>query len=211
MTIEAKLDRIIEILEAAVNPPVSKAGRKARGEVDGKAVAPAVKEEAVTETLQETSTKPATTAAAPVGNKDEMKKAVLAYRDATDQATALKLLTAVGAENFGAVKPEFYQQVQDAAVAALAALKTVVKEVDPFGDDDEPAAAAVTLTLKDVKEVFKKRQAEVTESALLGVLTELGAVSQGAPGQPPAPSLKALTADKFAAAVAAVNALPKTK
>ena len=139
-----------------------------------------------------------------------MKKAVLAYRDATDQATALKLLTDVGAENFGAVDPAKYQQVTDAANAALAALKPVVAEVDPFGDDEIPAAAPA-LTLADVKTAFVKRQKDVSESALLGVLKDLGAMGPAAPGKPAAPSLKYLDASKFAAAIAAVNALPKTK
>jgi hypothetical protein len=139
-----------------------------------------------------------------------MKKAVLAYRDATDQETALKLLTAVGAENFGAVKPEFFQQVTDAAVAALAAVKPVAAKVaDPFGDDEE--AAAVVLTLADVKKVVVKRQKDVSEAALLGVLTELGAVAPGAPGQPAGPSLKALDPSKFALAIEKFLGLPKTK
>ena len=138
-----------------------------------------------------------------------MKKAVLAYRDATDQDTALKLLTDAGAENFGAVNPALYQQVTDAAVAALAALKPAAKTLDPFGDDDETPAAPVEL--KDVKAAFVKRQKDVSETALLEVLKQLGAIGQGAPGTPPAPSLKYLAADKYAAAIAAVNALPKTK
>jgi hypothetical protein len=139
-----------------------------------------------------------------------MKAAVLAYRDATDQATALKLLTDVGAENFGTVKPELFQQVTDAAVAALAAVKPA-KTLDPFGDDDETAATPVVATVKDVKAAFLKRQSEVSESALLGVLCELGAFGPAEPGKPPAPSLKHLDASKFATAIAAVNRLPKTK
>jgi len=99
--------------------------------------------------------------------------------------------------------------VTDAAVAALAALKPA-KVADPFGDDDETPATPV-LVLADVKKAFVGRQKDVSESALLDVLKTLGAVGPGAPGTPPAPSLKHLTADKFAAAVAAVNALPKTK
>ena len=209
MTIEAKLDKLIELTEllVAANGTPSKAGRKAKGEVDGKAVAP---ETTATPAATPTATTPAAQPVA-VGTKDAMKAAVLAYRDATDQATALKLLSDVGAENFGAVKPELYQQVTDAAVAALASVsKPVVKEVDPFGDDDEtPAAPAVEL--KDVKAAFVKRQKDVSEAALLAVLKDLGALGAGAPGQPPTPSLKHLDASKFAAAIAAVNALPKTK
>jgi hypothetical protein len=188
------------------SPAPSKAGRKAKGEVDGKAVAP---ESTATPAATPTATTPAATPVV-LGNKEDMKKAVLAYKDATDQATALKLLTDVGAENFGAVKPELYQQVTDAAVAALASVsKPVVKEVDPFGDDDAPAAP--TVTLADVKKAFVGRQKDVSESALLDVLKSLGAVGAGAPGQPLTPSLKFLAADKFAAAIAAVQALPKTK
>jgi hypothetical protein len=138
-----------------------------------------------------------------------MKKAVLAYKDATDQATALKLLTDVGAENFGAVKPEFYQQVQDAAVAALAALKPAVKEVDPFGDDDVAATAPV-LTLQDVKTAFVKRQKDTAESALTGILIELGAVGPG-PNGAPTPSLKLLKPELFGAAIEKLHLLPKTK
>ena len=209
MTIEAKLDELIELTEllVAANGTPSKAGRKAKGEVDGKAVAP---ETTATPAATPTVTTPAATPVV-LGNKEDMKKAVLAYKDATDQATALKLLTDVGAENFGAVKPELYQQVTDAAIAALAAVsQPVVKEVDPFGDDsDEPAAP--TVVLADVKKAFVARQKDVSESALLGVLKNLGAVGAGAPGQPLTPSLKFLATDKFAAAIAAVNALAKTK
>ena len=208
MTIEAKLDKLIELTEllVAANGTPSKAGRKAKGEVDGKAVAP---ESTATPAATPTATTPAAQPVA-VGTKEAMKAAVLAYRDATDQATALKLLSDVGAENFGAVKPELYQQVTDAAVAALAAVsKPAVKEADPFGDDDAPAAPVVTLA--DVKKVFVGRQKDVSESALLGVLKDLSAVGAGAPGQPLTPSLKFLAADKFAAAIAAVQALPKTK
>ncbi len=211
MTIEAKLDKLIELTEllVAANGTPSKAGRKAKGEVDGKAVAP---ETTATPAATPTATTPA---AAPVvlGTKEAMKAAVLAYRDATDQATALKLLTDVGAENFGAVKPELYQQVTDAAVAALAAVsKPAAKAVDPFDDDDIGGSVALpVVALADVKKAFVARQKDVSESALLGVLKDLGAVGAGAPGQPLTPSLKFLAADKFAAAIAAVNALPKTK
>ena len=203
----ADLQAAIEANTAALlgGEAPSKRGRKAKGEVDGVAVAP----------VAPAPTEPAPTAAAvetakPVGTKEAMKAAVLAYRDATDQATALKLLTDVGAENFGAVDPAKYQQVTDAANAALAALKPVVAEVDPFGDDEIPAAAPA-LTLADVKTAFVKRQKDVSESALLGVLKDLGAMGPAAPGKPAAPSLKYLDASKFAQAVAAVAALPKTK
>jgi hypothetical protein len=218
MTIEAKLDKLIELTELLVagsGTPSTK-GRKAKGEVNGEAVKTASAAVDNTSTAATTSTADAVTTAATVtpkqvGTKEAMKAAVLAYRDATDQATALKLLSDVGAENFGAVKPELYQQVTDAAVAALAAtVKPVVKEVDPFGDDDETPAAP-TLVLADVKKVFVARHKDVSESALLDVLKTLGAVGAVAPGQPLTPSLKFLAADKFAAAVAAVNALPKTK
>jgi len=212
MTIEAKLDRMIELLEALnAGEKPSKAGRKAKGEVNGEAVKP------VEALVEQTTPAPAQTAApatpVAVGTKEAMKAAVLAYRDATDQATALKLLSDVGAENFGAVKPELYQQVTDSAVAALAAVsKPAVKEVDPFDDDDIGGSVALPVVeLADVKKAFVARQKDVSEAALLAVLKDLGAVGAGAPGQPPAPSLKHLDASKFAAAIAAVNALPKTK
>jgi hypothetical protein len=228
MTIESDLNSIAESLKVIAlhiaNPLVtvgedvkpSKAGRKAKGEVNGVATAPSAAAsptttdapDAAAPSLPETPAPSATPK--QVGTKEAMKAAVLAYRDATDQDTALKLLTAVGAENFGAVNPALYQQVTDAAVAALAALKPAAKTLDPFGDDDE-TPAAVTLVLADVKKAFVARQKDVAESALLGVLKELGAIGVGAPGTPPAPSLKHLAADKFAAAIAAVNALPKTK
>ena len=213
MTIEAKLDELIELtklLVAGAGAAAPKAGRKAKGEVDGAAVKPAASASAAEETTDGPVLSAATEAPKQVGTKEAMKAAVLAYRDATDQATALKLLSDVGAENFGAVKPELYQQVTDSAVAALAAVsKPVVKEVDPFGDDDAPAAP--TVTLADVKKAFVGRQKDVSESALLDVLKNLGAVGAGAPGQPLTPSLKFLAADKFAAAIAAVQSLPKTK
>lgn len=217
MTIEAKLDKLIELTEllvAAGGSAPSKAGRKAKGEVDGAAVKPAADTAAATvaETVTaKDSVSPISETPKQVGTKEAMKAAVLAYRDATDQATALKLLTDVGAENFGAVKPELYQQVTDAAVAALASVsKPAVKEIDPFGDDsDEPAAP--TVVLADVKKAFVARQKDVSESALLDVLKTLGAVGAGAPGQPLTPSLKFLDASKFAQAIAAVNALAKTK
>lgn len=212
MTIEAQLDRIIELLESKADAPAPaarKPGRPAKGETEGKAVVPekATAAEPAGAAIDPT---PATSLP-PVGTKEAMKAAVLAYRDATSQEVALKLLTDVGAENFGSVNPALYQQVTDAAVAALAATqKPAAKVKSPFDDDDEPAAAPA-VELKDVKAAFVKRQKDVSEAALLGVLKELGAIGPGAPGTPPAPSLKHLAADKFAAAIAAVNALPKTK
>ncbi len=215
----ADLQAAIEANTAALlgGEAPSKRGRKAKGEVDGVAVTAAAPVEQTTPAPAQIAAPVATatstiTPASPVqvGTKEAMKAAVLAYRDATDQATALKLLTDVGAENFGAVDPAKYQQVTDAANAALAALKPVVAEVDPFGDDEIPAAA-LTLTLADVKTAFVKRQKDVSESALLGVLKDLGAMGPAAPGKPAAPSLKYLDASKFAQAVAAVAALPKTK
>jgi hypothetical protein len=201
----------LEFLNEGDTPvTASKAGRKAKGEVDGKAVAP---ESTAAPAATPTATTPAAgpVVSKPVGDKETMKRAVLAYRDATDQATALKLLTDVGAENFGSVKPELYQQVTDAAIAALAAVsKPAAKEADPFGDDDETPAAPA-LVLADVKKAFVARQKDVSESALLEVLKNLGAVGAGAPGQPLTPSLKHLAADKFAAAIEAVQKLPKTK
>jgi hypothetical protein len=220
MTIEAKLDKLIELTEllvagAGAAPP--KAGRKAKGEVDGVATKPATTATEAAAPAPQTAASTVAASPAPtvaVGTKEAMKAAVLAYRDATNQDIALKLLTDVGAENFGAVNPALFQQVTDAAIAALAAVKPVVvaaaKVVDPFGDDDETPAASA-LVLADVKKAFVSRQKDVSESALLGVLIALGAIGTAAPGKPAAPSLKHLTADKFAAAVAAVNALPKTK
>lgn len=215
MTIEAKLDRLIELTEllvAGAGTAPSKAGRKAKGEVDGKAV-PAEKATAAEAPGTAIDTPPATQASPPaqVGTKEAMKAAVLAYRDVTSQDEAMKLLTAVGAENWGTVPPHLYQQVTDSAIAALAAQqKQAAKTLDPFGDDDETPAAP-TLVLADVKKAFVARQKDVSEAALLGVLKELGAVGAGAPGTPPAPSLKHLDSSKFAAAIAAVNTLPKTK
>jgi hypothetical protein len=194
----------------------SKAGRKAKGEVNGEAVKPAsaaVDNTSTGATTTAASVATETAAATPkqVGTKEAMKAAVLAYRDATSQDEAMKLLTAVGAENWGTVPPHLFQQVTDSAVAALAALqKPAAKTLDPFGDDDETPAAPA-LVLADVKKAFVARQKEVSEAALLGVLTSLGAVGAGAPGQPLTPSLKHLDSSKFAAAIAAVNALPKTK
>lgn len=196
--------------------PAPKRGRPVKGEVNGEAVkaeSAAVVSTSTSATTTAASVAQETAAATPkqVGTKEAMKAAVLAYRDATDQDTALKLLTDVGAENFGSVNPALYQQVTDAAVAALAATqKPAAKVKSPFDDDDEPAAAPA-VELKDVKAAFVKRQKDVSEAALLGVLKELRAIGPGAPGTPPAPSLKHLAADKFAAAIAAVNALPKTK
>ncbi len=221
MTIEAKLDKLIELTEllvAGAGAAAPKAGRKAKGEVNGEAVKTESAAAASTSTSATTTTASAaleTVAATPkqVGTKEAMKAAVLAYRDATDQATALKLLSDVGAENFGAVKPELYQQVTDAAVAALAAVsKPAAKAVDPFDDDDIGGSVALpVVALADVKKAFVARQKDVSETALLAVLKDLGALGAGAPGQPPTPSLKHLDASKFAAAIAAVNALPKTK
>ena len=201
--------------EPSVPPAALKTrGRPARGETDGKAVAPE-KTTAAEPAGAAIDPTPATKVSPPaqVGTKDAMKAAVLAYRDVTDQDTALTLLTAVGAENWGTVPPHLYQQVTDSAVAALAALqKPPVKEVDPFDDDDIGGSVALpVVALADVKKAFVARQKDVSESALLGVLKTLGAVGAGAPGDPPAPSLKHLAADKFAAAIEAVQKLPKTK
>src|ERR1700677_931292 len=118
MTIEAKLDKLIELTELLVasaggNTPAAPKtrGRPAKGEVNGEAVKPAVEPAAATAVDASPATAPAAETPKQIGTKEAMKAAVLAYRDATSQDIALKLLTDVGAENFGAVNPALYQQV----------------------------------------------------------------------------------------------------
>jgi hypothetical protein len=208
MTIEAQLDRIIELLEAAGSSTCAVEKKPGRPPKDPVPAATSVVEPATTVTASPvTGTSPT-----QVGTMEAMRAAVLAYRDATNQETALKCLTDVGADNFTKVPPNLYQQVTDAAIAALAALTPAAPPTvaeDPFALPGSPDKAA-SLTLADVRAAFLKAQKTAGDKPLMALLAELGATAPGANGVA-APSLKALDPSKFQLAIDKLAALPKTK
>jgi hypothetical protein len=237
MFIEEKIDRILAMLEGltvgqqiidaqlhAAEP--SKRGRKAKGEVNGVAVAPAAAP-AATPAATEVSASAASISpsddpfadaapAAPVATQAQMRAAILALRDATDQATALAVMKKYGAENFGAVKEADYGSIVRDATAALPAVKVVVD--DPFADtatapaSSTPSAtlAPATATLDEVKKAIVQAQKRTSTDKVQQVVMDNGGVGVGASGAK-GPSLKSLPADKYALVIDLIAKLPSTK
>jgi len=228
MYIEEKLDLIIKLLtaERADGAAVaalgeakpSTRGRKAKGEKDGVATASDAVPAATT-AVTEPSVNAASTSVSevdpfadekpslpPAVSMDEVRKAVLALKDATDQATALAVLKKYGASNFGEVKPEVTGAIVADAKAALP--KKAVVEEDPFAAD-APAAAA-KLTIEDVKAAIVKAQKITSSDIVQRVVMDNGgstALPQGGTG----PSLKALPEANYAKVIELIGKLPKTK
>jgi hypothetical protein len=230
MFIEEKIDRILALLEAATvtgEAPAaepSKRGRKAKGEVNGVAVVPAAVP-AATPAVTEVSASAASISpsddpfadaapAAPVATQVQMRAAILALRDATDQATALAVMKKYGAENFGAVKEADYGSIVRDATAALPAVKVVVD--DPFADTATSATAPVASTAKseatldDVKKAIVQAQKRTSTDKVQQVVMDNGGVGVGANGAK-GPSLKSLPADKYALVIDLIAKLPTTK
>jgi hypothetical protein len=235
MFIEEKIDRILAMLEGltvgqqiidarlpAAEP--SKRGRKARGEVDGVATAPVAATVATSSATEATSSSAASISpsddpfadaapAAPVATQAQMRAAILALRDATDQATALAVMKKYGAENFGAVKEADYGSIVRDATAALPVNTTAVGVGDPFADTAIASSASVpkaVYTLDDVKKAIVQAQKRTSTDKVQQVVMDNGGVGVGANGAK-GPSLKSLPADKYALVIDLIAKLPTTK
>jgi hypothetical protein len=211
----------LKVGDAPVVEEVKKTrGRPARGEVGGVATpAPAVPGSATTTAVETAasitpSEDPfAEAPAAPVATMAEVRAAILALRDATDQTTALAVLKKYGADNFGALAEANYGNVVRDAKAALP-----TTGADPFAEPATPATAAVAntaksetkLTIENVKDAIVKGQKRTSTDKVQQVVVAHGGVGAGAGGVV-GPSLKNLPADQYAAVIAAIAALPTTK
>jgi hypothetical protein len=231
MTLEAKLDRIIEILEAGARKlvaaevatgaePVAAVatrtrGRAAKGEATAataSTVAPvAVSATVVTESVASTSLSDPFADAPRVQTKtlDDVRTAAKAYGKLTDQATAVALMKSVsGHESLGTLPADTYDAVVLAFNKAAESFVVVRPESNPF--DDEPVVAAKAVTLDEVKNVIVKTQKRTAQDAAQGVVMAHGGKAAGANGAF-GPSLKALPASEYAKVIAALEALATTK
>lgn len=232
MTIEAQLEqnngllsRIIALLEGGSQPAVAGTpsgqataaatpkprGRPAKGEAAASA-APATTT-AVVETDPFAAPAAAQVATATL---DEVRAALTALKDAKTQADALKVLKdSSGVDNLGELQktPEKYGLVVAAAKAALpvAAVNTV--EADPFETANEPVKQpdAKPLTVEDVKAACVAAGKRTGQDKVQKIVMEHGGKGKNAATGAEGPSLNALPADKYAAVIAAVAALPTTK
>lgn len=232
MTIEAQLEqnngllsRIIALLEGGSQPTVTGSvpvqvtavatpkprGRPAKGEAAQQAAATA--SQAVVEADPFDSPTPAT---APTATEEEVRAALNALKEAVSQAKALEVLnTAGGATNLSDLRktPEKYGLVVAAAKAALPAAVVNVVEADPFETASEPVKQpdAKPLTVEDVKAACVAAGKRTSQDKVQKIVMEHGGKGKNAATGVEGPSLNALSADKYAAVIAAVAALPSTK
>lgn len=151
----------------------------------------------------------------PSATIDEVRKALTALREASSQDIALAVLkTAGGADNLTALIADKYGVVVQAAkVKALEYDKApdVKVDTDPFGELVTPAATPVrALTIEDVKAAVVETQKTTAQDTVQKVVMKHGgkaALASGGEG----PSLKALPEGSYAAVIAELKALPKTK
>jgi hypothetical protein len=183
-------------------------GRPAKGGSDAPtaSTAPAAAP-AVVEADPFNTAPPAATVTATI---DQVREALTKLSKVTSQAEALKVLKeASGVDNLTELQrtPEKY-----ALVLAAAAKKSTpgepAAEVDPFETGTMPAAVAPTV--EDVRAALVEAGKRTSQETVQKVVMEHGGVAPAAGGGN-GPSLKALPAEKYAAVIAAVKALPTTK
>jgi len=149
-------------------------------------------------------------AAAPTATLDEVRAALTALKNATDQATALKVLKDVGgASNLADLQktPDKYGAVVQAAKAALPGATPAAEPDDPFATE---TAAEPIPTKEEVRAAIVAAQKRTGADIVQKVVMEHGGVAVGSNGVK-GPSLQALPESAYAAVVKAVNALPTTK
>lgn len=145
----------------------------------------------------------------PPATLDQVRKALTDLKNATDQATALKVLADVGgAPNLTTLAPGKYAAVVAAATKATPVAGAPAAEVDPF--ETETAAPVKAVTLEEVKAAVVAAQKRTASDTAQKVVMELGGKA-AKDGGGYGPSLKALPAENYAAAVKALNELPATK
>ena len=229
----ADLQSAIEANTAALlgGATPSTRGRKAKGEVDGKAVAPAAEPTPAAPSPATSTPAPADTAlatqpaddpfaetkpVAPTVTLEQLRLKATELSKLTSQEKAVAVMkVATGAASFGALKPEQYGLAYtafEASLATIAASKAV--ESDPFATSvtmapSATASAQVTSapSLADVKAAVVGAQKRTGTDKVQAVVVKHGGVA----GSPPAVSLKALDVSKYAAVIAEIAALPSTK
>ena len=213
----------IETPEEAVTPPeqftaTTKApakrgrGRPATGEdvpVAAPAQAPAAMEADPFAAPAEGVIAPS--AVVPVATWDDCRAALQTLADATTQQNAVSVLEkATGVTTLA--QPLTAEQYGAAVVAARAATPAAKQvEADPFSPTTgEATAAGPEPEIKDVKAAITAAGKHVSESNLKSIVVQHGGKGVGPDGVITA-SLKALPVSQYAAVIAAIKALPKTK
>jgi len=222
----ADLQSAIEANTAALlgGATPSTRGRKAKGEVDGKAVAasttapaePAQTAPAQTAVATETAEDPfADAPAAPTVTLEQLRLKATELSKLTSQEKAVNVMkSATGAASFGALKPEQYGLAYAAFEASIAHNTAQGVAEDPFAAPaatapSAPASSQVTSapSLADVKAAVVAAQKRTGTDKVQAVVVKHGGVA----GSPPSVSLKALDVSKYAVVIAEIAALPSTK
>lgn len=186
-------------------------GRPVKGEDPAPALtAQASVTSATTLTPAAAAAEPFETAAAPKASLEQVREALTALKNVSTQDIALGVLKEIGfVPNITELKAENYGLVVQAANAKAATYaKAPAPEADPW---EIPAAMpAVKLTLEDVKAAAVAAGKTTSQDTVQKVVMKhggKGALPTGGEG----PSLKALPEANYAACIAEIQALPKTK
>jgi hypothetical protein len=161
----------------------------------------------------------AATTAAPVATLEDVRTALTALRAATSADQALGVLKAAsGVDNLTELQrtPDKYGMVVARAQAELRVATQAPTAATPPAEPDDPfetkavaATPAKALTLEDVKAACVAAGKRTGQDKVTAIVMEHGGKAPTASGH--GPSLKALAPEKYAAVIAAVNALPSTK
>lgn len=229
-----------DALKDSAPAPAKPRGRPAKGETNGvadpapttsvstTAQTPEIPAPVATALPASTTSAPAvdpfaTAPTAPQPTIDEVMTAARELSSATSQQNAVDVLKkATGASSRAELKPEHH-------AVALAALKAALPAADPFGAQAAtppsavPAAATAAATsptpsqsdapgLEAVKAAIRDAQKRTGVDIVQRVIMEHGGkkVDASVPGGF-GPSVQALSVPSYAAVIAALNALPKTK
>lgn len=150
----------------------------------------------------------------PSKTLEDVRTALKALQAAKGQAFALQVLkdTGGGAANLADLKAHLFDAVVQAAWMAIPGPNAPPATPYPGDPFEVPAAtpAAKPLTIEDVKNAVVAAQKRTSQDSVQKVVMANGgkaAKPEGGEG----PSLKALPPEKFAATIAALNAMPDTK
>jgi hypothetical protein len=183
-------------------------GRPAKGE-DAPTPAPAQAPAAV-EAADPFSAPPA--AVTPAVTIEDVRSAMKALAAATSQAIALKVLAdgSGGAVNLSELRPEFYSNVVGLATEAMPSAAPAAPAADPF---EVPATtpAAKPATLEDIKAACIDAGKRTSQDTVQKIVMKHGGKAKNPDTGLEGPSLKALPATAYAAALAEIKALPSTK
>lgn len=239
MSLEQALTDLItkavrDALKDSAPAPAKPRGRPAKGETAGVADPAPTTSASTTVETQATPVPAVETASAPAADPfataptvpqptiDEVMTAARALSSATSQQNAVDVLKkATGASSRAELKPEQH-------AAALAALKAALPIADPFAGPattqapvatntvSTPAVASAPVSdapsLEQVKAAIREAQKRTGVDIVQRVIMEHGGkkVDPSVPGGF-GPSVQALSVPSYAAVIAALNALPKTK